>query len=243
MTDAAPSAAPVLRRQRWGLWDIPITLVLSLLFATVAAVLAEVLGASFTVALIAGALSSWIGLAGWPIVVTMWRGNGPRRDLGFTFNWSDVRWGILAGLIGLVVAGIAAALTMAVFGEFNSAAGEAAELLIAQSGPIAWVIFGLLIMIGAPIAEELAFRGLMFSALLKRGMKPWLVIVITSALFAVFHIEPTRIFLLFVIGLVLGFVRYRTNSIGSAIVAHAVINAPAALFVMFGLPELPGMTP
>jgi membrane protease YdiL (CAAX protease family) len=38
-------------------------------------------------------------------------------------------------------------------------------------------------------------------------------------------------------------VRYRTNSIGSAIIAHGVINAPAAIFVMFGLPELPGMTP
>ncbi len=240
MTDTAPRA---LVRQRWGLWDIPITLVLALVFATAAAVLAEVLGASFTVALIAGALSSWIGLAGWPIVVTIWRGNGPRLDLGFTMNWSDVRWGVLAGLVGLLLAGIAAALTMAVFGDFTSAAGDAAELLIAQSGPIAWITFGLLIMVGAPIAEELAFRGLMFSALLKRGVKPWLVIVITSALFAVFHIEPTRVFLLFVIGLVLGFVRYRTNSIGSAIIAHGVINAPAAIFVMFGLPEVPGMTP
>lgn len=240
MTDTAPRA---LVRQRWGLWDIPITLVLALVFATAAAVLAEVLGASFTVALIAGALSSWIGLAGWPIVVTIWRGNGPRLDLGFTMNWSDVRWGVLAGLVGLLLAGVAAALTMAVFGDFTSAAGDAAELLIAQSGPIAWITFGLLIMVGAPIAEELAFRGLMFSALLKRGVKPWLVIVITSALFAVFHIEPTRVFLLFVIGLVLGFVRYRTNSIGSAIIAHGVINAPAAIFVMFGLPEVPGMTP
>ncbi len=233
----------VLRAQRWGLWDVVIMLALALGFAISAAVVAELLNAPFTVALISGALASWIGLAGWPIVATMRRGNGPRLDLGLQLSWSDVRWGIAGGFVGLVLAGIAAGLTMLVFGDFNSAAGEAAELLIAQSGPIAWVTFGILIMVGAPIAEELAFRGLMFSALLKRGMKPWLVIVVTSAAFAVFHIEPTRIFLLFVIGLVLGFVRYRTNSVGTAMIAHGVINAPAALFVMFGLPDMPGMTP
>lgn len=240
MVEAPPR---VMRAQRWGLWDVVITLVLALVFAVTAAVLADLSGASFSLTLIIGALSSWIGLAGWPIVATVWRGNGPRIDLGLTLNWSDVRWGVSAGLIGLVLAGIAAGLTMLVFGDFSSAAGDAAESLIAQSGPIAWVAFGLLILIGAPIAEELAFRGLMFSALLKRGVKPWLVIVLTSAAFALFHLEPTRIFLLFVIGLVLGFVRYRTNSVGTAIVAHAVNNAPAALLVMFGLPDLPGMTP
>ena len=233
----------ILRQQRWGLWDVVIMFVLALLFAIGGGILAEISGASFSVTLIIGALSSWIGLAGWPIIATLWRGNGPRLDLGLTLTWANVRWGVLAGLVGLVLAGIAAGLTMLVFGDFTSAAGELAEQLIQQSGPVAWVAFGLLVLIGAPIAEEIAFRGLMFSALLKRGVKPWLVIVLTSAAFALFHLEPTRIFLLFVIGLVLGFVRYRTNSVGTAIVAHAVNNAPAALLVMFGLPDLPEMTP
>lgn len=236
--------APVqLRAQRWGLWDVVITFALALLFAIVGGVTAELLNASLSVTLMIGALSSWIGLAGWPIIATMWRGNGPRIDLGLTLNWLDVRWGVVAGVVGLACAGIAAGVTMAVFGDFNSAAGMLAENLIQQSGPVAWVTFGLLVLIGAPVAEELAFRGLMFSALLKRGVKPWLVIVLTAAAFSVFHLEPVRVGLLFVIGLVLGFVRYRTNSVGAAIVAHAVINAPAALLVMFGLPDLSEMTP
>jgi len=67
--------------------------------------------------------------------------------------------------------------------------------------------------------------------------------VITAAVFAAFHLEPTRLALLFVAGLVLGVVRYRTGSLTAPIVAHMVINAPAGIFVMLGMPELPGVTP
>jgi uncharacterized protein len=229
-----------LRPQRWGLWDVVITLVLALVFAVTASVILELLGASFATIVIVGSLASWVGLAGWPIIATLWRGNGPRIDLGLTLTWADVRIGVIGGVVGLLLAAAAVAITAAIVGDFTSAAGEAAELLIAQSSPPMWIAFGLLVMVGAPIAEELAFRGLMFSALLKRGIRPWWVIVITSAVFAAFHIEPTRMLVLFVIGLVLGYVRYRTHSVGAAMVAHGVNNAPAAIYVMLGMP---GVTP
>jgi len=243
VTTVTTATASTMRPQRWGLWDFAITVAISLACAVIAGVTLGLVGASFSVSIIAGTLASWIGLAGWPIIATIWRGNGPVRDLGLTFTWRTTAWGVVAGFAGLFLAGIAAWLTMQVAGDFTSAAGEAAEQLIAESGPVMWVLFGLLLVIGAPFAEELAFRGLLFSALLKRGVRPWWVVVITAAAFAAFHIEPTRMFLLFVIGLVLGYVRMRTNGLGAPIVAHAVINAPAAFVVMAGMPDIPGMTP
>lgn len=232
-----------MRAQRWGLWDVVITVGLAYLVSVVASVVLLVSRAQFGTAIVVSSLATFVALASWPIIATTWRGNGPRLDLGLTFSWRDVGWGLVGGFAGLVLIGIAAWLTYLVVGEFNSAAGEVAEELIQTSGLVTWLTFGLVMIVAAPIAEELAFRGLMFSALLKRGVPPWLVVLITALVFAALHLEPTRLALLFVAGIVLGVVRLRTGSLTAPIVAHMVINAPAGVFVMLGLPELPGMTP
>jgi membrane protease YdiL (CAAX protease family) len=88
------------------------------------------------------------------------------------------------------------------------------------------------------IAEELAFRGLLFGALQRRGVGAFWTIVITAVVFAAFHFEPTRFFVLLAPGLVFGFVRWKTGSLGAAMVAHGVNNAPAAVFLLIGLPEV-----
>jgi len=231
------SVQPVVA-PRWGLFDVVITLVLALVLAITAAVMLEIVSASFGTVIIVGSLASWVGLAGWPIVAAHMRGNGVRIDYDLYFNWSAVRWGIGGGVVGLALAAIAAGITMLVIGDFNSAAGIAAQQLVSQSDALTWVVFGLLLMVGAPIAEELAFRGLMFGALVKRGIRPTWVIVITALAFALFHFEPSRMLVLLVIGLTLGFVRYRSGSLGAAMIAHGVNNAPAAIYVMLGMPEM-----
>ena len=223
---------------RWGIFDFVITIVLTLVFVVIATVALEILNAPFATVVIAGSIASWLGLAGWPILIARMRGNGARIDYNIRFSRSDIRWGVVGGAVGLGLAGIAAAITALVFGDFNSAAGVAAEQLTAESGPLVWIIFGLLLMIGAPIAEELAFRGLLFGALAKRGIRPTWIIIITALAFALFHFEPQRMLVLFVAGLTFGFVRYRTGSTGAAMIAHGVNNAPAAVYVMLGMPEV-----
>ena len=37
----------------------------------------------------------WIGLAGWPLLVSWWHGNGPVLDYGLTRRPSDLLWGAL----------------------------------------------------------------------------------------------------------------------------------------------------
>lgn len=232
-----------MRTQRWGLWDVVITLALAYALTIGVSFVGAYTGLSLETALLLSAFATFVGFGAWPIIATVWRGNGPRLDLGLTFQWRNVGIGIIGGFIGLLLIGIAAWLTYLIVGDFNSTIGEFATGLIATSGVITWVTLGLMIIVAAPIAEELAFRGLLFSALLKRGVPPWLVVVITAAAFALVHIEPVRIGLIFIAGILLGVIRMRTGSLTAPIVAHMVINAPAGLFVMFGMPELPGMTP
>lgn len=230
----------MLRPARWGIGDIVTMVVITVALALGGAALFKAIDAPLSVAVIGGGLLGWIGLAGWPIVATTRRGNGPRIDLGLRLTWSDVRAGVLGGVIALVVSGVVALLLVRFIGAFNSTAGVAATRLLDTGDRVAITIFALMILVGAPIVEEIAFRGLAFAALRKQGLSARLTIVISAVLFALVHIEPSRILVLLVIGLVLGSVRARTGSTGASMIAHAVVNAPGAVFLLLGAP---GMTP
>jgi len=228
----------VLRAPRWGLGSAALTLVGAIVLGILAALPLIALDAPLAVTAIVGTLFPWVALAGWPLFVTRWKGNGPRIDLGFRLTWSDVGWGVLAGFVGLLFAGIVALITQAIAGDFSSAAGDVA-LELRDDGPF-WtlLLFAVMIMVGAPIVEEIAFRGLLFNALRKKGVGTVLTIVISAVAFSAFHFEPIRFFLLLPIGLVYGWVRWKTGSLGAAMVAHGVNNAPAALVLLVGIPEV-----
>lgn len=170
----------------------------------------------------------WFAMAGWPIIATTIKGNGPKIDLGLISSRKHLRLGFVAGLASLLVASVVAVIVTQFTGPLSSAAGD---IGVNQNG-IVLVIFVLMAMFGAPIVEEIAFRGLLFGALVKAHVNEHLVVVITALAFALFHFEPKRFVILFVIGLILGEVRRRTGSTSAAIVAHIVNNTPAALFIL-----------
>jgi membrane protease YdiL (CAAX protease family) len=189
---------------------------------------------------IIGTAVPWLGFAGWSLLATAWRGNGPRIDLGLRLTWRDSGWGALGGVLAIASAAIAAAVTQVFFPEVTSAAGEAGDELLAGSSRLAVVIFALMVMVGAPIVEELFFRGLFFAALRKRGLGPVWTVIITAVVFAGFHFEPVRLLILLPSGLLLGWVRAKTGSVGASMVAHGMINAPGAVLLLLGGP---GMSP
>lgn len=234
--EVALAQGRVLRSPRWGIGDVFIMLGATVLVALVASTLIEGSGATLGVTVIVGGLLSWASLAGWPLLITRLRGNGPRIDLGLRLTWHELGWGLVTGVLVLILAAILTLISTAIFGTFDSAAGEAAREIVSEGNRLTVVIFALMVMVGAPIAEELAFRGLLFAGLRKRGVRPLLTVVITAIAFALFHFEPMRLGILIVIGLVLGVARARSGSLGVSIVAHAVNNAPGAIFIMLGLP-------
>lgn len=227
-----------LRPPTWGIPSALIAIVGSMVLAFALSILVMSDAIALPVALLLGISLPWVVMAGYPLWVTARKGNGPRIDLGLRVSWSDVRWGVGAGVVGLILAGIAAIITMAVAGEFTSAAGEVGEILSGE-GRWAVLLFALAAMVGAPIAEEIAFRGLLFGALRKRGWRPWPTIVVTGVLFSAFHLEPVRFFVLLPVGILYGWVRWRTGSTGAAIIAHMVNNTPAAIVLVAGLPVTP----
>lgn len=190
------------------------------------------------VALLAAAVLPWLALGGWPWLATARRGNGPVIDLGLRMSWGDVGRGALGGMVAWVLLALIATVTMALTGDFTSAAGEAAGQMSADGNQLSVVAFAIAIALGAPLVEEVAFRGLMFDALRKRGVNEAWTIVVTAAVFACFHFEPVRLPLLMAMGLVLGFLRSRTRALGAPMVAHLLVNAPGAILVAQGLPGI-----
>ena len=228
----------MLRPPRWGLWDVVIGMVGAIAFGLIVGVAFLLTDAPFVTAALLGTLLPWVVLAGYPILVARLKGNGARIDFGLRLTWSDTGWGVLGGLLSLLLAGIAAVITQQFFPDVTSAAGDVADELTDEGGRAAVVIFAVMLMVGAPIVEELFFRGLMFSALRKRGIGAVLSIVISAVVFAGFHIEPLRFLVLLPSGLVLGWVRWRTGSTGASMVTHGMVNAPGAIALLVGVPDV-----
>ena len=219
-----------LKIPTWGMGDAIISLVgamgLSLIVGL--ALMSQNIDPENSWGLIIAFSAPWIALAGWPIVATKLKGNGPKLDLGLVAPRTQLRLGFVAGLASLVIASLMAVVVTRFTGPLSSAAGD---IGLNQTG-IVLVLFVLLAMFGAPIVEEIAFRGMLYGALAKAHVNEHLVVFITALVFALFHFEPKRFFILFAIGLILGEVRRRTGSTSAAIVAHIVNNAPAALFIL-----------
>lgn len=225
---------------RWGIWDAVIAIGGFVVLTALVAIPLFLFNAPIAVLVLVGGTLPWVMLAGWPVFITWRKGNGARIDLGLILRWSDVGWGVLFGFAGLFMAGIGALITMLFVGDFNSAAGEAALELRESSSFTALFVFALVIAVGAPLVEEIAFRGMLFGALRKRGINPAWVVAITAVAFALFHLEPTRILVLLPIGITLGLARWKTGGLGAPMVAHVVNNLPAAVFLLLGEQ---GMTP
>jgi hypothetical protein len=85
-----------------------------------------------------------------------------------------------------------------------------------------------------PLAEELVMRGAILRALLMwKPERHWLMIVISALIFALIHLNLAQMPHAFVIGLLLGWMFYRTNSIVPTVVYHWVNNTVA--FILFKL--------
>jgi membrane protease YdiL (CAAX protease family) len=236
--EAVDAGAPV-RRQLWGLADVLVALLLSLLVPSIVVgfIIASGAPKNGTAVILASLVSPWVGFGIWPVLATRRRGNGPVIDLGLSFRRADLQWGVIGGLGALAVGSLVALITEHFTGPFDSAAGDA----ISNANVPRWVVvlFAVLAVVGAPFMEELCFRGLTFAALAKfadqRGWSPIpIASVVSAVLFAAVHLEPIRFPLLLSIGLVLAVVRAKTGRIGPTILAHGINNLIPVIGLLSG---------
>lgn len=93
-------------------------------------------------------------------------------------------------------------------------------------------LFGILsIAVMAPLVEELLFRGAIEGYLLQKGKTPSMAIFLSALIFGIIHVNPAQVPFAFCIGLVFGWLYYRTGSIIPGIIGH-FLNNSIATFLM-----------
>lgn len=97
-----------------------------------------------------------------------------------------------------------------------------------QTGIFAFI----LIVIVAPVLEELIFRGIILDGLLKK-YSPIKSILISSFLFGLVHLNPWQFLTGLIIGIFSGWVYYRTRSLSLSIIIHASANLSGFLMRYF----------
>ena len=90
------------------------------------------------------------------------------------------------------------------------------------------VVNGFAVVVAAPVAEELFFRGFMLGGLVA-AIGDLRAIVVSSALFAAMHASVGTFIPLFMAGMLLAWLYLRTRSIWPPIAAHSTQNALAML--------------
>jgi uncharacterized protein len=105
-------------------------------------------------------------------------------------------------------------------------------------GVAASVVLFAVLAIGAPVVEELYFRGLVLRGMTAR-YRPAVAVVATALLFALAHFEAIQFAGLAAFGVVLGTLAHRLGRLGPSVAAHAAFNAAAVLSLLH-LGALPG---
>ena len=82
----------------------------------------------------------------------------------------------------------------------------------------------------APLIEEILFRGLLQSLIRSYLNKPWLAIGMSSAAFALIHVDnPGHWFALFVLAVGMGYAYEKSGSLWQSIFIHVLFNAAAVV--------------
>ena len=95
----------------------------------------------------------------------------------------------------------------------------------------AWfIVLFVVVVVGAPLVEELVYRGFIQGGLQSQIGSTW-ALIITSAWFTVVHLEPIEFPGLFAFAIVLGLCYRRTQRVGLSMVTHLAFNATGLLLV------------
>lgn len=221
------------RQARWGMGDalggIGGSLVLSILVSSVAIAVFDLDAVEFDHLALWATVLLQLPLWGSLLGVTVWacRTKGSRSlrtDFGLWMRRSDVVVGLVAGFAAQVGLLILLIPVYDVLGIDPDEVGKTANDL-ADRAPdaFAWVCLFLMVVVAAPVVEEVFYRGLLLRAIGKR-YGDLIAVVGSGVLFGVIHFEPVATLALALFGMVLGYLAVRTGRLGPSIWAHVAFN-------------------
>jgi len=180
-------------------------------------------------------------LAAYPWLFEYRRGRSIKEFLRFDLSWpEDLGFGIIMFIFCFLGAqGITYAISQAVGLDDSDSASNTGIL---EDNRGSWILFVVIffVVVGAPLAEELLFRGFIMRYL-EKFFGVVFAVVASSIIFAIPHWQPdaswqeSAVLLgaLAFVGLVLAIGAMVTKRLGAAIIAHALFNATGTFVTLF----------
>jgi len=166
---------------------------------------------------IEGSLGIWVWL--WVKL----RHNVPLSRLTGKPSRGDVGAGILAALLGLGVGAAITQIVITVTSSFTDGDVKTPEQLPTLHHGAEVFLAGIAVVIVAPIAEELFFRGFLYQAFRRwRGVPQGTLL--SAFVFALAHVSPIIMPSIFALGVILAYLFERRGSLAANISAHMVYN-------------------
>lgn len=147
-----------------------------------------------------------------------------------TRQWSVLTWSVVASLGAL----IPSMWLQEMMPELPNWAEDEFDMLLTNR----WGYFTIGLL--APLSEEIVFRGAILRSMLRSPqLTPWVAISISAVFFALIHMNPAQMPHAFLIGLLLGWMYWRTGSILPGVAYHWANNSVAyILYNVFPNPDL-----
>jgi uncharacterized protein len=144
-------------------------------------------------------------------------------------NWMDLVWLITGAFVYLILTVTITSLSMVLLPSANyTQEQEIGFNQLAHSWEYILAFVSLVVV--APVAEELIFRGYLFGKLRKYA-PVWVSVLLSAALFAVAHMQFNVALDTFALGIVLALLRVITGSLWASIALHALKNGIAFYFL------------
>lgn len=242
-SDSAMTGAQAATRPRWGILDVG----LGLLYVTATTLLAVgaalaldasgVVGDSDDDVLLLG-LISWaglqVGLATWPVLVSRWKGQGLALDWRLRFKPVDPLVGLGTAIIAVALGAVVGTLVANGVGIAPDEVEGNTQALTDAEESVWLYAFLVFVVVVAPVAEELFFRGLLLRAMQQR-LGTVVAVVVSTLLFTTAHYTGGDLAQTAVLagvigsaGVVFAVITLQTDRLWPSIFGHMAFNGLAA---------------
>ena len=150
------------------------------------------------------------------------------KNSGYVFNQIKLHaiWALIGALSALVLTLIFNATGLTGLESFRES--ESRLYSISSSAAILLMMY----CFATPLAEEILFRYFLFNFLNSHIKRAAVAIVLTAALFGIYHLHPVQALYAFLMGLVITYSYYRHRILTIPLVVHIAANALAFGYTM-----------
>ncbi|MEM6690834.1 MAG: CPBP family intramembrane glutamic endopeptidase, partial [Planctomycetota bacterium] len=148
-------------------------------------------------------------------------------------------WGWFAAAVATPLVGMISSILVGLLVDESENLRELSEVFheLGNAGFLIPLIA--MIAVTPAFCEELLFRGYVQTRLVA-AMPAWVGILVSSVVFAGFHVDPVHVISVFPLGFYLGLVAWHSGTIFPAILGHFINNAFSVVLVTLGTAEEAG---